>query len=42
MEKSVFDSVGEVGIFFANGGYRVAPMQEAGESACGSCAGSCG
>lgn len=41
VEKNVFDQVGDIIVELVDGGYSVKPVVQA-ESACGSCAGSCG
>lgn len=41
IQKDIFDSMGEILVSYAGSGYVVRPVIQP-ESACGSCAGSCG
>ncbi|MBN2796331.1 MAG: hypothetical protein JXR88_13050 [Clostridia bacterium] len=41
MEEDIYDQIGDVIVQLTGGGYLVRPVEQ-GESACGSCSGSCG
>ena len=41
MDKDLHDQMGDIKVEFMGNGYMVAPVNQ-GESACGSCGGSCG
>jgi len=41
MAQDIYDQIGDIQIELSGGGYLVKPIAQ-GESACGSCSGSCG